>query len=169
LADFVLMHLLHVRHALLLSSLSLVFSSCAIIDSIVGPKKKDTNTVFVDATQMDTTCYADHHGGIKFEIFFLKKSYFQSSASERSKALNQVPQLKQSLYKDVVGYHLYTLSVKDTFTDQIFISKFRGVACFVVWCDGQIMHSQILPWRGTKSTAIHIKFVGQDMYVKYSS
>lgn len=161
--------LLQLRLVLVLSSLSLVLGSCAIVDSIAGLKKKEANTIFIDTTQMDTTCYANYQTGIKFEIFLLKKSYLKRLDPILAKVLSQVPQLQQGLYKDVVGYHLYTLSLKDTFTDQIFIAKFRGLACFVVWCEGKIMHSQILPWKGIKSTAIHVKFVGQDMYVQYSS
>jgi hypothetical protein len=132
--------------------------------------KKETNAVFIDATKIDIDYYTNLSKGLKLEIFFLKKSYFKGEEDPLiNKLIEQMPQIRESSCKEVVGYHVYQLLAKDVFTDQIAIQPSKGLVCFIVLCDDKIMHSQSLAWEGSKNGAIHIQFIGRDMYVQYGS
>ncbi len=144
-----------------------------LFKSVVPKKeviKKDTNAVFVDSIKIDSDYYLGIAKGITLEIFFLKKSASKEDEdSLMSRLMDYMPDLKESTYKEVVGHHVYQLLAKDTFTDQIAMQQSKGLVCFIVLCDDKIVHSQSLLWEGSKNGAIHIQFVGRDMYVQYGS
>jgi hypothetical protein len=132
--------------------------------------KKETNAVFIDAIKIDSDYYLGLAKGITLEIFFLKKSASKEDEDSLiTRLMDYMPELRESSYKAVVGYHVYQLLAKDTFTDQIAMQQSKGLVCFIVLCDDKIVHSQSLSWEGFKNGAIHIQFVGRDMYVQYGS
>ncbi len=139
----------------------------------LSPKKgtpKDSNAVFIDASKIDSDYYANLINGIRLEIFFLKKGSNKDDTDVLlNKVMDQIPELQESPYQEVVGCHVYQLLAKDTFTDQIAAQPSKGLIFCIVWCDNKIMHSQSLSWDGAKQCSIHIQLVGRDMYVQYGS
>lgn len=147
------------------STLALCFvmlslSGCAILEG----KKKVPHAIFIDATKINEETYLESETGIKLEVFFFKKR-LKKENSPTNKLLQQI--LGAQTNVSVNGYHVYRFCSKSTLTDKLYIHPSACHACFVVWCNETIVHMQVLPWNAASS--IHIKFVGDDMYVQYSS